>query len=135
MLESRRFIRVAVPTAASIAMLVSFTGTAEATIHPIVQSVNCAAAAAWGNAPIGDPPGQTPDGFAGETFAFDFPYVTVSFPSPLEFKQSDFRALIATGFVDEVVRNSDGDVTALRVDVRNIPKAASGQGGAHCANA
>jgi len=130
----RPVIRVAVPVAASLAMLASSTGTARATIHPIVQSVNCAAATAWANVPVGDPPGQTPEGFTGDTISVAFPYLTVSFPAPLEFSQSDFRALIATGFIDEIVRDSDGLVTALIVDLRNIPKAASGQGGAHCAN-
>lgn len=135
MLVTRRVMRVAVPVAASTAMLASLAGTAQATIHPIVQSVSCAAAAAWAHAPIGDPPGQTPDGFTGDTVTPGFPFTTVSFPTPLEFTQSDFRALIATGFVDQIVLNADGDVTALVVDVRNIPRAASGQGGAHCANA
>jgi hypothetical protein len=134
MLATRRVFRVVVPATASVAMLALSAGVAQATIHPIVQSVNCAAAAAWAHAPIADPPGQTPEGFSGDTVTPGFPFVTVSFPTPLEFTQSDFRALIATGFVDEVVVNADGEVTALLVDVRNIPKAASGQGGAHCAN-
>ncbi|HET7736393.1 MAG TPA: hypothetical protein VFK52_10485 [Nocardioidaceae bacterium] len=118
-----------------MAMLALSAGVAQATIHPLVQSVSCAAATAWANAPIGDPPGQTPEGFSGDTVTPGFPFVTVSFPTPLEFTQSDFRALIATGFVDEVVVNADGEVTSLLVDVRNIPKAGSGKGGAHCANA
>jgi predicted CDP-diglyceride synthetase/phosphatidate cytidylyltransferase len=131
---TRRVFRVAVPVAASVLMLASFTGTAQATIHPIVQSVNCAAAAAWANAPIADPPGQTPEGFTGDSISVAFPFLTVSFPTPLEFSQSDFRALIATGFIDDIVLDSDGNVTALIVDLRNVPNAASGQGGAHCAN-
>jgi hypothetical protein len=131
---TRRVFRVAVPAAASVLMLASFTGTAHATIHPIVQSVNCAAAAAWANAPIADPPGQTPEGFTGDSISVAFPFLTVSFPTPLAFSQSDFRALIATGFVDQIVLDADGNVTALIVDLRNVPKAASGQGGAHCAN-
>ena len=53
---------------------------------------------------------------------------------PLEFTQSDFRALQATGFIDEVVRDADGNVTALVVDLRNVPQAVSGEGGANCAN-
>ena len=61
--------------------------------------------------------------------------MTVSFPTPLTFDKSDFRALIATGFVDEIVTNADGEVTALIVDLTTVPKATSGQGGAHCANA
>lgn len=134
MSAKRRVIRTVVPAVAGMAVFASFTGTAQATIHPILQSVHCAAASAWENAPVGDPPGQTPEGFTGDTMTPGFPFVTVSFPTPLEFTQSDFRALIATGFVDQIVRNADGDVTALLVDVRNIPKAASGQGGEHCAN-
>lgn len=135
MFVTHRVMRMLVPTAACVAMLASSTGTAQATIHPLVQSVNCAAAAALANAPIGDPPGQTPEGFAGEIISVEFPFLIIAFPTPLEFSQSDFRALIATGFIDEIVRDSDGNVTALIVDLRNIPKAASGQGGAHCANA
>lgn len=133
MVGTRRVIRVAVPAAASMVLLASFTAPAQATIHPIVQSVNCAAAAAWANAPIGDPPGQTPEGFVGDSVSVAFPFLTVSFPEPLEFSQSDFRALIATGFVDEIVRDADGNVTALIVDLRSLPNAGSGQGGAHCA--
>lgn len=131
---TRRLIRMAIPAAAGVAMLTSFASPAQATIHPIVQSINCAAAAAFANAPIADPPGQTPEGLTVEIMTVDPPFVTVSFPTPLEFDQSDFRALIATGFVDEIVRNTDGLVTALVVDLRNIPAAASGEGGAHCAN-
>lgn len=116
-------------------MLVTFTAPAQATIHPIIQSVNCAAAAAWANAPVGDPPGQTPEGFVGDSISVAFPFLTVSFPEPLEFTQSDFRALIATGFVDDVVLDGDGNVTALIVDLRNVPRAARGEGGTHCANA
>jgi hypothetical protein len=48
---------------------------------------------------------------------------------------SDFRALIATGFVHEIVRDDDGNVTALVVDLRDVPNAVRGQGGANCANA
>lgn len=130
----RRVIRVVVPAAASILMLASLPGTAQATIHPIIQSVSCAAAAAWANAPIGDPPGQTPEGFVGDSVSVAFPFLTVSFPEPLEFSQSDFRALIATGFVDDIVRDTEGNVAALVVDLRDLPKAGSGRGGSHCAN-
>ena len=62
----------------------------------------------------------------------NFPFLTISFPEPLEFSQSDFRALQATGFIDEISLNSDGLVTALIVDLRNVPNAVSGQGGEHC---
>lgn len=135
MFKTRQVIRMAVPAAVSVAMLATFTGPAQATIHPIIQSVNCAAAAAWANAPVADPPGQTPEGFVGDSLSVAFPFLTVTFPEPLEFTQSDFRALLATGFVDEIVRDADGNVTALVVDLRNVPMAVSGQGGAHCANA
>lgn len=135
MLRTRSVLRLVVPAVASVALLGTVTAPAQATIHPIVQSVNCAAAAAWANAPIGDPPGQTPEGFAGENISEAFPFLTITFPEPLTFDRSDFRALIATGFVDEIVRDAEGDVTALVVDLRDVPKAVSGQGGAHCANA
>lgn len=135
MLKKRSIVRLAVPAVASVAVLTTFTAPAQATIHPLIQSVNCAAAAAWVNAPVGDPPGQTPEDFVGDTISVAFPILTVSFPEPLAFTQSDFRALIATGFVDEIVRDADGNVTALIVDLRDVPKAVSGQGGAHCANA
>lgn len=128
------FVRLAALGVACAAVLGSWTAPAHATIHPIIQSVNCAAAQAWANTDVGDPAGQTPEGFAGDTIAIAFPYLTVTFPEPLTFDQSDFRALIATGFVDEVVTNADGDVTALVVDLRNVPMAGSGQGGANCSN-
>jgi hypothetical protein len=115
--------------AATLALL---PAPATATIHPLVQSINCAAAAAFANAPIADPPGQTPDGFTMEIVSVEFPFLTVSFPEPLEFSQSDFRALLATGFIDEVVRDADGNVTALVVDLRDVPRATSGQGFEHC---
>ena len=134
MSRTRSIMRLAVPAVASVAMFTTFTAPAEATIHPIIQSVNCAADAAWANAPVGDPPGQTPTGFAGENISIAFPFLTVAFPEPLTFDRSDFRALIATGFVDEIVRDADGNVTALVVDLRNVPMAVSGQGGAHCGN-
>lgn len=134
MFKTRSIVRVAVPAVASVAVLATFTAPAEATIHPIIQSVNCAAAAAWANAPVGDPPGQTPEGLAGENISVAFPLLTITFSAPLAFDRSDFRALIATGFVDQIVRNADGNVTALIVDLRDVPKAVSGQGGAHCAN-
>lgn len=134
MLNTRSVVRFAVPAVACVAALTTLTAPAQATIHPIIQSVNCAAAAARANTSIGDPAGQTPKDFVGDTITVSPPFLTVTFPEPLAFDQSDFRALIATGFVDEIVRDADGNVTALIVDLRNVPKAASGQGGAHCAN-
>jgi hypothetical protein len=107
---------------------------AQATIHPIVQSIGCAAVAAFENAPIADPPGQTPDEFSGEIMSVEGSLVIISFPEPLELSQSDFRALIATGFIDDIRVNSDGLVTAVVVDVTSIPKAVSGEGFANCAN-
>ena len=120
---------------ASVAVLTTLTTPAEATIHPIIQSVTCAAQAARANTSIGDPAGQTPDGFVGEIVTVTPPFITIAFPEPLAFDQSDFRALVATGFIDEIVRDADGNVTALIVDLRDLPHAGSGQGGAHCANA
>jgi hypothetical protein len=134
MLKTRSIVRLAIPVVASAAVLTTFTAPAEATIHPIIQSVNCAAAAARANADIGDPPGQTPEGFTAENISVVGPLLTITFPEPLTFDQSDFRALIATGFVDEIVREADGDVTALIVDLRDVPNAVSGEGGAHCAS-
>lgn len=134
MFATRAIVRAAVPTAVCVATLAFMPGPAHATIHPIVQSINCAAASAFANAPIADPPGQTPDALTAEIITVEFPFLTISFPEPLEFSQSDFRALQATGFIDEVVRDASGKVTALVVDLRNVPKAASGQGFAHCAN-
>lgn len=136
MFKARLGVRLAVPAVASVAMLAAFAAPAQATIHPIVQSVSCAAAQAWANTAVADPAGQTPEGFVGDVVTPSPPFfLTVTFPEPLAFDQSDFRALIATGFVDEIVRDADGNVTALIVDLRDVPKAASGQGGAHCANA
>ena len=135
MLTTRSVVRLAVPAVASVAALATLTAPAEATIHPLIQSVSCAAEAARANTSIGDPAGQTPEDFVGDTVTVAPPFLTVTFPEPLAFDQSDFRALIATGFVDEIVRDADGNVTALIVDLRDLPKAASGQGGAHCANA
>ena len=129
------FVRLAALGVACAAVLGSWTSPAQATIHPIIQSVSCAAAQAWAHADVGDPAGQTPEGFVGDTISVAFPFATVTFPQPLTFDQSDFRALIATGFIDQIVTNSSGQVTALVVDLRNVPKAASGEGGAHCNNA
>ena len=129
------YVRLAALGVACAAVLGSWTIPAHATIHPIIQSVNCAAAQAWAHADVGDPGGQTPEGFAGENISMAFPFLTITFPQPLTFDQSDFRALIATGFIDQVVRNASGQVTALVVDLRDVPMAASGQGGAHCNNA
>ena len=130
-----RVLSRAVGLAAAGAMMAALVPSpAHATIHPIIQSVNCAAATAWANAPVADPPGQTPEGLTAENVSVAFPFLTISFPDPLEFSQSDFRALIATGFIDEVVTDEDGLVTSLVVDLRNVPQALSGQGGAHCAN-
>ena len=36
-------------------------------------------------------------------------------------------------FIDEVVRDADGNVTSLVVDLRDVPMAVSGQGFEHCA--
>jgi hypothetical protein len=134
MFKTRLVVRLAVPAVASVAVLGTLSAPAEATIHPIIQAVSCAAAAAKANTSIGDPAGQTPEDFVGDAISVDPPFLTVTFPEPLAFDKSDFRALIATGFVDEIVRDADGNVTALVVDLRDVPKATSGQGGAHCAN-
>ena len=133
MFTTRAIVRSAVPAVVCVATLGLMPTPAQATIHPIVQSINCAAAAAFANAPIADPPGQTPDGLTEEIITVAFPFLTVSFPEPLEFTQSDFRALQATGFIDEVVRDADGNVTSLVVDLRDVPMAVSGQGFEHCA--
>ena len=132
MFVTRGIVRAAVPAAVCVASLALMPTSAQATIHPIVQSINCAAAAAFAHAPIADPPGQTPDELAQEIISVNFPFLTITFGEPLEFSQSDFRALQATGFIDEVVRDADGMVTSLIVDLRSVPKAVSGQGGAHC---
>ena len=129
---TRAIVRAAVPTAVCVATLVLMPRPAQAPIPPIVQSINCAAAAAFAHAPVANPPGQTPDALTEEIITVNFPFLTVSFPEPLEFTQSDFRALQATGFIDEVVRDADGRVTTLVVDLRSVPMAVSGQGGAHC---
>ena len=118
--------------AIAAAAVLAPAGGASATIHPIVQSVNCAAAEAWEHTAVGDPAGQTPAGFSGEDIIFAFPFLIVVFPTPLTFDQSDFRALIATGVVDEVVLNTSGQVTQLKVDLTSLPKAVSGEGGNHC---
>jgi hypothetical protein len=115
--------------------IVAFASPASGTIHPIVQSIACAAAAARENISVADPPGQTPEGFVGDSVSVSGTTLTVSFPSPLTFDNSDFRALIATGFVDEIVTNADGEVTSLLVDLTSVPMALSGNGFLHCANA
>ena len=132
MFVTRALVRAVVPAAVCVATLALMPGPAQATIHPIVQSINCAAAAAFAHAPVANPPGQTPDGMAEEIITVNFPFLTITFGEPLAFSQSDFRALQATGFIDEVVMNADGMVTALVVDLRNVPQAVSGQGGEHC---
>ena len=132
MFVPRVLVRAAVPAAVCVATLALMPSPAQATIHPIVQSINCAAAAAFEHAPVANPPGQTPDGMAEEIITVNFPFLTISFTEPLAFSQSDFRALQATGFIDEVVRDAHGMVTSLIVDLRSVPMAASGQGGAHC---
>jgi hypothetical protein len=46
-----------------VAVLAAFAGPAMATIHPIVESADCASATADAHHPLGDvadPPGQTP---------------------------------------------------------------------------
>ena len=132
MLITRAIVRAAVPAAVCVATLALMPSPAQATIHPIVQSINCAAAAAFAHAPVANPPGQTPDELTEEVITVNFPFLTISFPEPLEFSQSDFRALQATGFIDQVIRDTDGRVTTLVVDLRSVPMAVSGQGGAHC---
>lgn len=118
------------------ALLVGTAAPASATIHPIIQAVNCASATAFANAhDFGDPGGQTPAGLTEEIMSVEGNLLIISFPEPLTFTQSDFRALQATGFIDEVRTNADGQVTALVVDLTSVPNAANGQGGAHCANA
>ncbi len=104
-----------------------------ATIHPLVQSIYCAADAARAHTAVGDPVGQTPSELTVEEFSISGNLLTVSFGGPITFDQSDFRAMIATGFVDEVVTDSEGDVVALIVDLTSIPQAVSGRGGLHCA--
>lgn len=119
----------------TVALIMVAAAPASATIHPIVQSIACAAPQAFAHTgDVANPPGQTPEGFTTDAVTLAFPFAFVDFPEPLTFTQSDFRALIATGFVDEVVTNADGEVTRLIVDLRNVPSAAKGQGGAHCAN-
>jgi hypothetical protein len=118
-----------------VTALVLVASPATATIHPIVQSIACAAAAAREHVAVADPAGQTPDGFVGDSVSVSGTILTISFPSPLTFDNSDFRALIATGFVDQIVTNADGQVTSLLVDLTSVPNALNGQGGAHCASA
>ena len=118
---------------AILTALVLFAAPASATIHPIVQSIFCAAAAARENVSVANPPGQTPGGFVGDSVSVSGTTLTISFPSPLTFDNSDFRAMIATGFIDEIVTNADGDVTSLLVDLTSVPRAVSGSGGLHCA--
>ena len=122
----------------SVCVLVFIVGvmvapTSSATIHPLVQSIACASDAARANVAVADPPGQTPTGFTTEIMSVTGTILRVGFPEPLTFTQSDFRALQATGFIDALETNADGDVTAVLVDLTSIPKAGSGQGGAHCA--
>ena len=133
MSKTRIVLRGLVPAAACAVTVALAPSPASATIHPIIQSVNCAAAAAFANAPIADPPGQTPEEFVSDTVTPGTTTVTISFPAPLEFSQSDFRAVIATGFVDEIVTDANGDVTSLIVNLADVPMAVSGQGGEHCA--
>jgi hypothetical protein len=132
----RRLTGALFGAALGAAILVGTAAPSSATIHPIIQSVNCASANGWANAnDFGDPGGQTPANFTTENFSVEGHFLVISFPEPLTFTQSDFRALLATGFIDEVRRNAAGQVTALVVDLTSIPNAANGQGGAHCANA
>ena len=132
----RRLAGGLVGAALAATLIVSTAAPSSATIHPIIQSVNCASATAWANAhDFGDPGGQTPAGLTAEIMSFEGSLLIISFPEPLTFTQSDFRALQATGFIDEVRRSADGRVTALVVDLTSIPNAANGQGGAHCGNA
>ena len=131
---NRTLVRSGVAAVVCATTLAFMPTPAQATIHPIIQSINCAAASAFANAPVANPPGQTPDGLTEEIITVAFPFLTVSFPEPLEFTQSDFRALQATGFIDEVVRDADGNVTSLVVDLRDVPMAVSGLGFEHCDN-
>lgn len=124
-----------VVTGVMVTLMVFAGSPARATIRPLVQSVACAAAQAWENVSVGNPPGQTPADLTEENLSVVGTQLTIAFPTPLTFDQSDFRAMIATGFVDTVVRDANGDVTALVVDLTSVPKAVSGQGGLHCANA
>jgi hypothetical protein len=61
-----KFIALAAFVLAAITFAFTLgSSTAEATIHPIVESVDCASATANANHPLGDvadPPGQTPGG-------------------------------------------------------------------------
>ena len=52
-----------VTVALVMALMMALSGPASATIHPIVESFDCANAQAFDNHPLGDPaevPGQTP---------------------------------------------------------------------------
>lgn len=53
-----------VTVALVMAAMMALSGPASATIHPIVESFDCANGQAFSNHPLGDPadpPGQTPD--------------------------------------------------------------------------
>jgi hypothetical protein len=53
-----------VTVAGVMALMMAFAGPASATIHPIVESFDCANAQAFANSAYGDPaevPGQNPD--------------------------------------------------------------------------
>jgi hypothetical protein len=132
---SRRLLSIMATAVVSAGLVIGGSLPAQATIHPIVQSVNCAAAVARANADVGDPVGQTPEGFTTEIISQDGNLLRIGFPTPLVFDTSDFRALQATGFIDDVLTNAEGEVTALIVDLQSLPKAISGEGGTHCAAA
>ena len=58
-----------VPVALVMALMMALSGPASATIHPIVESFDCADSQAFDNHPLGDPaevPGQTP-GYGSHT--------------------------------------------------------------------
>jgi hypothetical protein len=132
---SRRLFSIMATAVVSVGIVIGGSLPAQATIHPIVQSINCAAAEARAHADIANPVGQTPEGFTTEIVSLDGNLLMIGFPTPLVFDNSDFRALIATGFIDEVVTNAEGEVTALIVDLQSVPMAISGEGGMHCAAA
>jgi hypothetical protein len=58
-----------VTVALVMALMMALAGPASATIHPIVESFDCANDQAFANHPLGDPaevPGQTPGATPGE---------------------------------------------------------------------
>ena len=64
-----RRILLLLSVAAMMAAMMAVAGPASATIHPIVESFDCANDQAFANHPLGDPaevPGQTPGATPGE---------------------------------------------------------------------